>query len=262
MMPLERHFDSGFQATGDAFKDAAETLLANEGEGAAFTNSHLPVNFLLRHAVELFLKSMIVTIHRALKLPTGEGAHTCDPKIKDAKNQWQPLTRIHSVKRLLDEFERLAIANRESMIRLDASTWEVPADLRTWIQIIEDFDGNSTFSRYPFSNSPADGIKSSFTQIEPEEVQQQLHNENSGSAGKFLLAVKNQNDEIVTVFGVRENPLADFREALTKASTALYGSAYGIHMELVEGIGRKIKQWRNERNAAIDGCTSSLGSMP
>jgi hypothetical protein len=64
LMPLEAHFDGGLGATGDAFEEAAKKLAESAAELPS-SHPHLPINFLHRHAVELYLKSMIVVMHRA-----------------------------------------------------------------------------------------------------------------------------------------------------------------------------------------------------
>ncbi|RXU06233.1 hypothetical protein B1F69_00065, partial [Pseudomonas syringae] len=66
MLPLDRHFDSGFGAVADSFRDAADAL-----EDTPTLNTHLPVSFLYRHAIELFLKSAIIILHRKLNIPYG-----------------------------------------------------------------------------------------------------------------------------------------------------------------------------------------------
>ena len=250
LMPLDRHFDGGFQGLGDAFREAAGKLAAQE-ESRALNNPHLPINFLYRHSVELFLKSMIVTIHRVLKLPTADGPHSPDPKIK-VEGKWRPITTIHSVKTLRDEFGRLVAINRSAMDERDASEWKFDDELRGWIETIENFDPNSTFSRYVQSNSDADSTKSGFVAIEPVKMVERMRQEKSGTLGTFVLARVDDDDEIVDVFTTQDNPLAGFRDTLVQASNCLYGSALGLHAELVDGMGPKIKQWRAEAAAAAN----------
>lgn len=74
LTPLHAQFDSGFGATGNAFKDAAGFLDGDkEANKDNLFNANLPVNFLYRHAIELFLKSAIVIFHRRYsdRLPRG-----------------------------------------------------------------------------------------------------------------------------------------------------------------------------------------------
>ncbi len=95
--PLDRHFDDGHEATADAFKAAAEKLEEDEGDKLRQLNAHLPINFLYRHAIEIYLKSAIVTVHRALRLPSGDGSHEKDPLVKIEGGKWQRLNRTHSL---------------------------------------------------------------------------------------------------------------------------------------------------------------------
>lgn len=52
LMPLDTHFDYGFGMRAEAYKDAADKL----AEECLGMHSHLPIRFLLRHAIELYLK--------------------------------------------------------------------------------------------------------------------------------------------------------------------------------------------------------------
>lgn len=61
---------TGFGAIGEAFKDGADDLVASEAKPKR-SLAHLPTNFLYRQSVELYLTSMIVVIHRRLRLPFG-----------------------------------------------------------------------------------------------------------------------------------------------------------------------------------------------
>jgi hypothetical protein len=46
MLPLDRHFDSGFGAVADSFKDAADTL-DSARENAPTLNDHLPISYVV-----------------------------------------------------------------------------------------------------------------------------------------------------------------------------------------------------------------------
>jgi hypothetical protein len=55
LTPLHKHADLGFGATAHSYKEAADYLEVNGAELVHF-NGHLPINFLRRHAIELYLK--------------------------------------------------------------------------------------------------------------------------------------------------------------------------------------------------------------
>jgi hypothetical protein len=79
LTPLHTHVDFGFGRTGDAFKAAADKLEAESSARSGVMHAHLPINYLRRHAVELYLKSIIVIVHTKLDLPYGEDGESDRP---------------------------------------------------------------------------------------------------------------------------------------------------------------------------------------
>jgi len=69
--PLETQIDSGHGGVAEIFRMAAQTLETFR-RAHPFPYVHLPENFLYRHAVELYLKAMIITVHRARRLNYGQ----------------------------------------------------------------------------------------------------------------------------------------------------------------------------------------------
>ena len=63
LLPPERHFDGGLGATAGEFKRSAEELKVTKGTALA----HLPVCYLQRHSIELYLKSLIVILYKSIK---------------------------------------------------------------------------------------------------------------------------------------------------------------------------------------------------
>jgi hypothetical protein len=84
LMPLDAHYDSGFGAVAESFREAATTLRKAVPDPAFF--GHLPQSFLFRHSVELFLKSEIIILHRKLRLPYGTHPHDGPPWYRTAEN--------------------------------------------------------------------------------------------------------------------------------------------------------------------------------
>lgn len=233
-MPLDRQLDDGLFVAGESFKRAADRLAEHPDSGIAALHSHLPVNFLYRHSIELLLKSMIVTIHRALLLPTGDDVHSPDPKVQHG-SKWKPLKTIHSVKMLLDEVNRLVRVNDAAIKSRTRGDWTAPPMLEEWIAVIEAIDAGSTFSRYPRTDSSADAKKSGFVPINLPELAEELQRE--GEFGKMVMLFTDDNDVVVDSYASQTNPLPEFREALVKASDMLIGACIGIYAELVTGRG-------------------------
>jgi hypothetical protein len=240
-MPLERHFDGGFHATGDAFKEAAEKLSTDSDRVSLASNAHLPINYLYRHAIELYLKSMVLILTRVIA--------KCDSPLDPTKVKVQvasdkPLSTVHSVKTLLNEVQQLITLNIAEITRLTPTNWNMPSELQAWIDTIEHHDSNSTFSRYPTSKSMLDTAKSSFQSVDPENLIRTIKEQKPHDKKQIVLLMKNDADEIVEAFNLKDDVLPELRNALVMASDLLSGSVFGLQAELVDGVGLKMKQRR------------------
>lgn len=69
--PIDEHFDKGFGAVADSFHEAGDALLDSECT-KNILNGHLPVSFLFRHAIELYLKGSILILHKHIRIPYGK----------------------------------------------------------------------------------------------------------------------------------------------------------------------------------------------
>jgi hypothetical protein len=241
-MPLERHFDGGFHATADAFKAAAEKLSMHDDRASRAFHAHLSVNYLYRHAIELYLKSMVLILTRVF----ANSDTPLDPaKIKLHGYGSKPLTTVHSLKTLLDEVQQLVTSNASKISRLTSSNWNVPSELQSWIDTIEQHDSGSTFSRYPTSKSMLDSVKSSFQPVDPESLLRSMNEHKPDDRKHFVLLMKNDDDEIVEAFSLQDDILPELRKALVEASNLLSGAVFGLQSELVDGLGLKMKQRKN-----------------
>jgi len=146
-MPLHKHFDSGFGATAEAFKKAAEKLAPDGDVSRAFVE-HLPVNFLYRHATELFLKSGVVIFHRRFKFRSEQNLTT--------RSLWFAPTRAGNHFILCIELHyciptggNCLRLTETSCHRTPSTSWEFPLELDEWIAAIDKSDPGSTFFRLP-----------------------------------------------------------------------------------------------------------------
>lgn len=147
MLPLDRHFDSGFGAVADSFRDAAEAL-EDSRESPPTLNAHLPVSFLYRHAIELFLKSAIIIFHRKLNIPYGAIPASGEPQIPVGE-KWKPMHNVHGLQPLYQHFCSLFEDHAEYLATHTNTDWSLPTELGQWISEIEATDSSSTFFRYP-----------------------------------------------------------------------------------------------------------------
>lgn len=230
MMPLDQHFDHGFGAVADAFKDSADSL----SEKPVFTmNSHLPASFLYRHAIELYFKSAIIIFHSKFQLPFGEIPHDGEPQVP-VKQNWKPMYNVHQLKPLYDYFCAL-FANQAAYLDANTNTsWSFPEELGRWIDEIEATDSSSTFFRYPITkNTTKDKEKSVFREVKYEQMLNAI-GERKKPLKAFLIV--DQNDEVVQSF-TRDDGFAE------EALTALRGVAEILHNCHAALVGELTRGW-------------------
>ena len=172
MTPFEAHSDDGFGAVGDAFRQAA--VMVRNQSGGSILLLHLPEIYLLRHAIELFLKSGIILIHRRLKLPyRGEPHTTKKPMLLNSAGKWAPLFATHDLSILYGYWKRLIENYKDKLVELSENKPDitVPAELDGWIEKVGLIDPNSDYFRYPVSkNTNADKEKSAFKEMALETL--------------------------------------------------------------------------------------------
>jgi hypothetical protein len=233
LMPLEQHCDDGLGATGEAFEEAAKALQAAH-ETTRVSHAHLPINFLYRHAVELFLKSMIVVLHRALAVPYGAEPHD-GPGFVPVDDKWRPLHRVHGVAVLWRHALDLLRANAAELGARCRTDWQtIPVGLDEAIRAIDEADGSSTFFRYPDPRrAGADADKSEWKPRSPEEILR--HVQEGGDPVKVML-VLDENDAVAQAFQYDDAPLAELSRLLAETAKMLSGAHTGLRVELADGL--------------------------
>lgn len=230
--PLHQHFDCSFGATGDAFKEAGDCL-TKASEESAFLHSDLPICYLYRHAIELFLKSAIVVIHRRLLIPYGPEGGESTPRIRINK-KWKTIESVHSVGELYAYLKAILVDYGKMLNALGNTEWTLPApELNEWIDIIEKGDRKSTFFRYPtLKQSSADKIKADFQEKSPEALLAWVK-----SSKRYVKAYveEDPNDQAVRVYLYEGAQLDELKVALRKAADMLSGIHFGIRMEIAGG---------------------------
>lgn len=232
LMPLDQHFDGGLGATGEAFEEAAETLTqAQKIKG--ISHAHLPINFLYRHSVELFLKSIIVVVHRALHIRYGDEPDD-GPAFVNDNGKWKAITSVHSTA-VLYTYVRDVLREQEAELKIRCRTdWQDwPDDFDSAIDTIDKADRTSTFFRYPNERRPEeDQSKSSWKRRDAEALHDQLGG--SEKPLKMFLLV-DQDDSIEQAFQYDDEPLAELSTLLAYAAKTLSGVHFGLRAELANG---------------------------
>lgn len=237
LMPLERQFDSGFGATANAFHEAAKAIDTEEHSfGFGLSRSRLPVLYLYRHANELYLKSILTILHRRF------GPHY--PRIKSddfpvitVKGKSKKIYDVHSILNLYSEFRGM-LSNNASLIKgIGKTDWtDVPDGLDEIAELIDNADKVSTMFRYPITlDTLIDAKKSSFKDIHPVAALAKTHaHTDVGKSGVFIVAVENDDGEIVNTFIHDEDPMPDVYEALKKLSNTLASAKFGMLTEFLD----------------------------
>lgn len=234
LAPLSEHYDGGFGAVGDAFRNAAEMLRKRNGDEGGASLDALPEIYLLRHAVELFLKSGILIVHRRLKLPYDSEPHTSTtPLIRTSSGKWRPLLKTHDILELYSYWKELMVGNKDKLLRLMKHTTDVdvPAELDNWIRTLGTADPNSDYFRYPVTkNAVADKAKSPFKEVPPES----LFKKKSTEYVKALV-IENSRGEVVKAFKYDGNTSKEVTEAARQAAEMLSNFHFMMRVELAGG---------------------------
>jgi len=230
--PLGSHADYGFGATADAFKEAADDLCAARAT-APRLNGHIATSYLYRHAVELYLKSMIVLVHRRLQIPFGSHSAEGDPSMI-VEGKAVPFHRIHSVAKSFAYLQQLVNQHAERLGTFCRTDWSaLPSQILGWVSLVDDTDPKSTFFRYPNPQSRAtDDTKSSFQVGSPEEVIARASL--SGKSVKTSV-VLDDSDGIVETFYFNADVLPELQAALRSLAEFLEGMHFGMRIELAGG---------------------------
>lgn len=234
--PLSRHVDSGLGAMGDSFGRAAGAVAKADDIGGD-ANRHLPRLFLYRHAIELYLKSAIVLLHRGLSIPFGSAPCDTDPQIPDGA-KWMPLHRTHSVAKLYARFREI-LAQHSDQIRVKCKTdWcAVPPELDDWIKAADSIDAGSTFFRYPTTREPGgDSAKSAWKPLDPASAADRLSKPPAERPLKAFLLLGGQ-DEVLEAYSEEgaSAKLKAVEDAMQRAAEMLGGVHFGLRMELHGG---------------------------
>jgi hypothetical protein len=219
--PLGDHYDGGFGAMGLSFSHAAQVLMdAQKGERNILL-AHMPVNFLLRHSIELYLKSGIVILHRRLHISFGESQLTLQPGVP-VRGEWKPLYKLHSVADLYVHWKNLIESNVKqlrAMSRLSSANWSIPKELDEAVALIEATDSRSTYYRYPdLRDEKANAAKSNFKEIAVSDLFTDTEPEQKPA---MILAVTNEAGEFVRTFMLDDDTEKLAAKALLFAKTAL-----------------------------------------
>jgi len=227
--PLTHQFDGGFGVIGDAFNEAA-IRLEQSCEQQQFFNSSLPIAYLYRHAIELYLKSIIIVLHRKLSLSFGPNAPDGAPLI-NVRDKWVAIYRVHNVGDLYRHFDDLLKSHRPQLQEVCITDLNsITTDLPDWITAIEDLDRQSTFFRYP---GAGDALKGDFRESTIAEIWSRFRPEDP--PGKAFIEL-NANDEVVGAFRMELSDVETAKNLLRATANALAAIHFAFRIDLARGM--------------------------
>jgi hypothetical protein len=237
LAPLGDHYDDGFGAMGLSFSYAAQNLLKAQEGTRDFFLGHMPINFLFRHSIELFLKSGIIILHRRLEIPYGEEPYTGVPFVPVAE-KWKAYHYVHSIGTLYAHWKELIEADAvvlKKMCKFESADWNIPEKLTVCVGIIDETDSTSTYYRYPDPRDEAGDIaKSNFKEVPFDELFPQ-HQLKPTENAVVILGVQNAAGEFVRGYKLDDDTEKKATYALQYANSWLTNFHAMMRMELTEG---------------------------
>lgn len=166
--PLDKHYDKGFGAVADSFQDAARAL--KEQYTPAMLNGHLPICYLFRHSIELYLKGSIIIVHQGLKIPYGTEPCTTEPKIP-VNGKPKSIYAIHDIDLLYKYLSSLLIEKQSELEEVTNTNWVFENEISAKFERLKEVDPASSYFRYPTEKSATfEKDKSAFKETTVEQV--------------------------------------------------------------------------------------------
>lgn len=223
MTGIDLHPDFGFGITADSYYKSAEHLMTNHHEHYDITQqAEMPQNFLFRHSIELYLKSLIIIFHKKLEINYGDNSYNSDnPKIEIEDGKWRNLYTCHFIDVLYDYWlNKLLLPNVNKLNKIASKgDWVETKKITELFPIVCNYDKDSSYFRYPITkNSSLDPKKYTMQKFKAgslkefmEDIQNPKKKINGG--GVIMLLVDDQ-ENIKQAFTNEENLLSDVRDGL------------------------------------------------
>lgn len=205
--PPEQHFDKGYGLSAWNFRESAKQLSKYEYS----RDLSSPISYLQRHAIELYLKSIIYILHKKYQIPFGEAFNLANPAIL-VKETWKPLSGTHDLVKLYEYL--VSVLNSCSKLLPKNIDWSFTPDIDTKINLINGYDPKSTYFRYPESskNNPLDQKKSTVQRVNKDSFLKDLGKSTINPVKCTIML--DAEDNIVDVYDLTVEPLKDVKKAL------------------------------------------------
>lgn len=206
--PPESHFDRGLGISAWRFRDSAKLLLESENSRDLLS----PIGYLQRHAIELYLKSLIFILHRKYGIKFGKGFNLENPAIL-VNGKWRPFSNTHNLSDLYKYFRSVFDMSIELLPK--STDWSISDEIEKQINLVSGYDPKSTYFRYPKASSESQDKKKS--SIQPIDLASALDRSGSSDSNPIKCAVMlDSEDNVVATYDLVPESLEDLRKALTE----------------------------------------------
>lgn len=235
---IDTHIDSGFGVTADAFSKVAKEMYGSEDYQHGFiTQGRVPVLFLYRHAIELYLKSLIIIFHKKLNIKTRREINITEciyvPGQPNPKKRDRSLYSTHSIAALFQNFKALIIGYKSQLDKIaPKGDWRIHPDVYSYIRTLQEYDDTGEFFRYPITKrfNAKETEKHNMKKVPLETLADVLTEK-----GQMLLLVGNE-EEVSAAFGSDNSYLEDIGEQLSELCEHLSTFHFMTRMTLCDGF--------------------------
>ena len=241
---IELHPDLGFGITADSYYHSAEHLMNNHFENYDVTQqAEMPQNFLFRHCIELYLKSLIIIFHKKLKIFYGTvDFESNEPEVL-IDGKWKKLYSSHYIDKLYEYWlNNLLLPNIVELKKIaPKGDWVEYENITKSFQIISKYDQDSSYFRYPITrNSALDVEKNSMQEFKVkgslEDFIKDIQEKKDGIKSEITMVLYDGEDNVTKAFHKEENILPEVRNALNEVATYFSGIHVMVRVTLCGGM--------------------------
>jgi hypothetical protein len=228
----DTHIDFGFGLLAANFHSTADFLWENNPDKNSV--GLLPNLYLYRHSIELYLKSLIVIIHKKVKLDYKYGHvpfDSRDPYIEyedsNGSRVWKKITSSHFISTLFRYFEKLVGEHEKTLNELASEKLSMilNPDNQRIVDHIMRYDDKSTYFRYSDISRSNQNTRESEKHYNKKVEMQDLENHIDVEKPSSLFVVINpESEEIVEAHkSIREMPLKELARDMRRFVEYLSG---------------------------------------
>lgn len=211
LLPLSKQTDYGFGFTAGQFMDAAKLVIEKDTSD----DLSMPINYLLRHSIELYLKSFIIILTKFKDLGDVGGVFDvnsiCIGKVT--------ISNCHNISVLYNEFKVILSLVKKGLP--SKGDWDIPGEVERYVNLINGYDSKSDLFRYPITNNiNADEKKNKVRTISADDVISAVNCDGGKPVKCFMLL--GHNDDILDVYDINTKVQPDIRKALIKLGEFVY----------------------------------------